>query len=76
VFGRLGAASQVRRKVGRLVSEATEVDDLADTRSLGLARRGGRGDAVTLAEVGRVERVDEVVHDVHALEARPSARHP
>ena len=58
----------MRRQVGRLVSETTEVDDLADTRSLGLARRRRRRDAIPLVEVSRAERMDEVVHDIDALE--------
>ena len=67
----LEAAAQVRREVGGVVPEASQVDDLPQARCRRRAgNRLGR-DAVALLEVGGSERVDEVVGDVRSCQRRP-----
>jgi hypothetical protein len=60
----------VRGELGRVVTEAAEIDELPQPR----VRRGAcdrlRGAAVALLEVGRAERVDEVVGRIGAGERR------
>ena len=67
-LGGLDAAAEVLGQAGPVVAEPAEVDDLGHAGALGLAGDGLGGAAVDVGEVGRAERVDEVVDDLGAVE--------
>jgi hypothetical protein len=58
----------MRGELGFLVPEPTEVDELAHTRTLGLARHRLGRPGVAVLEVGLAERMDEVVDDLSSVE--------
>jgi hypothetical protein len=64
----------VGRQLRRVVAETSHVDNLRDVRTFSLLG-DGRGRAfVDLVEVGRAQRVHEVVDDVDAVERAPHRR--
>ena len=69
----LAAAAQVRRRIGAIGAEPSEVDDLLHACVRGLVRDRLRCRAILLLEVARAERVDEVVDDVRAFQGRGDA---
>jgi hypothetical protein len=63
----------MRREAGRVVAQPAQVDDLGDSGALGLAGNDLRRLPVALLEVGRVQRVHQVVNEPDpACDAEPT----
>ena len=64
----------MRREAGRVVAQPAQVDDLGDAGALGLAGHDLRRLPVALLEVGRVQRVHQVVNDLRRFQDAPHRR--
>ena len=68
----VAAASEVSGQIGRVVPQATEIDELFDAGTFGFACSGLRRLQIFGLEVWTPERMHEVIHDLRAFE---QARH-